>query len=73
MKQSYKKRLNKLERCLKGNKKSKYATIVCDPDILQSFDTSTIEAECVLILPDNGHRTLNGEVLPKGSYIIHYS
>lgn len=34
----------------------KCALVACDLDILHSFDFSFIEADHVLILPDNGHR-----------------
>lgn len=51
----------------------KYASVVCDPDILHTQDFSFIQADAVLILPDNGNRFPHGQRVPKGSYIIRYS
>ena len=72
MKLSIKKRLQSLEVTLNVNQRPKCALIVCDPDILQSFDFSIIEADYKLILPDNGHRMLGDLSAPKGSYIVTY-
>ena len=39
--------------------------VICDnPD---DFDTSMIDADHILILPDNGRRN-QGQEIPKGSY-----
>jgi hypothetical protein len=52
------------------NLKNKFALIICDnPD---DFDTSTIDADHILILPDNGRRN-PGQEIPKGSYSISFS
>ncbi len=73
MKLSTKKRLQSLEGALKMNQRPTCALIVCDPDILQSFDFSFIEADNKIILPDNGYRMLGDQAVPKGSYCVHYS
>lgn len=72
MKPSIKKRLKQLENKSGINKRHKTARIVCDPKIMHSFDFSGINADVLLILPDNGRRTC-GEIVPEDSYLIHYS
>ena len=66
------KRLRSLERVQKHPQRSKCALVVCDPDILQIFDFSFIQADHVLILPDNGHRLSGGLSVGKGGYTISY-
>jgi hypothetical protein len=73
MKSSMEKRLQKLESALKIKQRSKCALVVCDPDIVHTFDFSFIEADYVLILPDNGHRLPKDQPIRKGSYLIRYS
>lgn len=72
MKSSVQKRLKQLESRLGVNKRHKSARIVCDPKIMHSFDFSEINADVLLILPDNGRRT-RGEVIPKDGYLVYYS
>jgi len=72
MKLAIKKRLKILENILKVNQRPKCALIVCDPDILHSFDFSFVQADHVLILPDNGHRMPGNQQILKGSYVVSY-
>ena len=54
MKNSNRIRIERLEKVMSINLKNKFALVICDnPD---DFDTSTIEADHILILPDNGRR-----------------
>ena len=70
MKNSNKIRLERLEKVMSINIKNKFALVICDnPD---DFDTSTIEADHILILPDNGRRD-HGHMIPKGSYSVYFS
>jgi hypothetical protein len=70
MKNSNKIRIEKLEKVMNINLKNKFALVICDnPD---DFDTSTIDADHILILPDNGRRNL-GQEIPKGSYSVSFS
>ena len=71
MKSSVQKRLKQLESRLGINKRHKSARIVCDPKIIHSFDFSEVNADILLILPDNGRR-IHGEIVPEGSYLVHY-
>ncbi len=73
MKSSIKKRLKILENSLNIDQKHKCALVVCDPEILHTFDFSFIEAEHMVILPDNGRRLPGDQTIGKGSYSIHYS
>ena len=73
MKSSIKKRLQNLESILKVNQRPKCALIICDPDILNTFDFSFIEADHLIILPDNRLRMEGNPPIPKGSYSIYYS
>lgn len=72
MKSSIKKRLQNLESTLKVNQKPKCALIICDPDIMYTFDFSFIEAEHLLILPDNGHRITGDPAVQKNPYSVYY-
>lgn len=72
MKTSVQERLKQLESRLKINKRHKSARIVCDSKIMHSFDFSEVNADALLILPDNGRRT-HGEVVPDESYLVFYS
>jgi hypothetical protein len=72
MKRSILKRLEKLEKDSGVNQRHRCALVVHDPEMPQEFDASEIEADCVLILPDNGHR-LPGRTVPKGSYEVLYT
>jgi hypothetical protein len=73
MKKSIEKRIKKLEQATRIKERHKWASVVCDPDILHTQDFSFIQADAVLILPDNGNRLPHGQRVPKGSYIIRYS
>jgi hypothetical protein len=72
MKSSIKKRLQTLEHNLNVDERHRCALVVCDPEILFTFDFSFIDAEHVVILPDNGRRLQEGKRVPKGSYIVSY-
>ncbi|MBX9923360.1 MAG: hypothetical protein K2Y01_04560 [Rhabdochlamydiaceae bacterium] len=72
MKSSVQKRLRQLESRLGVDKRHKSARIVCDPKIMYSFDFSEVNADVLLIFPDNGRRT-RGDVVPEGSYLVYYS
>lgn len=52
------------------NLKNKFALVICDNP--NDFDTSTIETDHILILPDNGRRD-HGHMIPKGSYSVSFS
>lgn len=71
MKLAMNSRLKKLESALKSNRRHKSAVVICDPEILHTFDCSQIDADVVLLLPDNGRRD-HGQEIPPGSYIAHY-
>ena len=73
MKSSTEKRIKKLEQASRIHQRHKCASVVCDPAILHTQDFSFIQADAVLILPDNGRRLPDGQRVPKGSYIIRYS
>lgn len=72
MKSCIHKRLKQLESRVRINKRHKSARIVCDRKIMYSSDFSEVNADALLILPDNGRRT-RGEVVPEGSYLVYYS
>lgn len=72
MKDSIKKRLRKLEESYQASKRPKVARVLCDPEVLHSLDFSHIEAEVLLILPDNGHRLPGDQEVPQGSYLVTY-
>lgn len=67
------KRLLNLEKICGINQKRKIARVLCDSDVMDSLDLSHIEAEVLLILPDNGHRCIGDQKVPKGSYLVTYS
>ncbi len=70
MKNSNRIRMERLEKVMNINLKNKFALIICDnPD---DFDTSMIDADHILILPDNGRRN-QGQEIPKGSYSVSFS
>ncbi|CCB91126.1 unknown protein [Waddlia chondrophila 2032/99] len=72
MNTSRKKRLEKVAKRVTGKERRyKSAKVVCDPEIMNSFDSSMIDADFVLILPDNGRRG-DGQTVPKGSYLVDY-
>ena len=73
MKASIKNRLIKLEKKYGVARRRRSARVLCDPDILHTLDLSQIDADAILILPDNGRRMLGGQKVPKGSYIVTYS
>lgn len=73
MKSSMEKRLQSLESASKLDQRPKSALVVCDPDILYTFDFSFVEADHVLILPDNGRGFPEDQPIAKGSYFICYS
>lgn len=72
MKSSIQKRLKQLESRLGINKRHKSARIVCDRKIMYSSDFSEVNADTLLILPDNGRRT-HGDIVPEGGYLVYYS
>jgi hypothetical protein len=72
MKKSLIKRLLELEKACGINQKRRVARVLCDPDVMDSLDLSHIEAEVLLILPDNGHRCIGDQEVPKGSYLVTY-
>lgn len=51
----------------------KGALVICDPEILHTFDFSIIQAENILILPDNNFRRIGDKPIEKGSYSVQYS
>jgi hypothetical protein len=73
MKSSIKKRLQTLEHNLNVDERHRCALVVCDSEILYTFDFSFIEAEHILIFPDNGRRLSGDQSISKGSYSIRYS
>ena len=63
-------RIEKLEKVMNMNLKNKFVLVICDnPD---DFDTSTIDADHILILPDNGRRD-HGHMIPKGDHSVSFS
>jgi len=73
MTKSIERRVKKLENLLNLNRdKRRIAKVVYDPDICPQSDLPLIEADVILCLPDNGHRTLQGEVMPPEGYLIEY-
>ena len=72
MNTSRRKRLEKVAKRVAGKERRyKSAKVVCDPEIMKSFDSSMIDADFVIVLPDNGRRT-DEQVVPKGSYLVDY-
>jgi hypothetical protein len=73
MKQAFKKRLEKLEEnSCTTNQRRKTALILCDSDLPIDFNDFDVNADAVLIAPDNDHRG-PGKKAPKGSYSIYYT
>lgn len=72
MKPSLKKRIIRFELSSPSGKKHRVAKILCDSDAMYSSDFSEIDAEVLLIIPDNGHRTIGDKEVPKGSYRVTY-
>lgn len=72
MKKSLIKRLLELEKAYGINQRRRVARVLCDPDVMDSLDLSHIEAEVLLILPDNGHRLPGDQEVPQGSYLVTY-
>jgi hypothetical protein len=70
MKSSNKIRIERLEKVMKINLKNKFALVICDNP--NDFDTSMIDADHILILPDNGRRD-HGRMIPKGGYSVSFS
>ena len=70
MKSSNKIRIERLEKVMNINLKNKFALVIWDNPT--DFDTSTIDADHILILPDNGRRD-HGHEIPKGSYSVSFS
>lgn len=62
-------RLKKLEKSLGINQGRRKAVIICDLDIMETFDFSQIDADCVAILPTKKNVEENTS---KGSYRVHY-
>ncbi len=69
MKASNKNRLEKLEKFLTIKHSRRSVLIICDPKILHTLDISPIEAEGVIILPDN---CLGSQPIPNGSYVVYW-
>lgn len=70
MKSSNRIRIERLEKIMSINLKNKFALVICDNPC--DFDTSTIDADHILILPDNGRRD-HGHMIPKGGYSVSFS
>lgn len=70
MKHSIKNRLGQLEKVMNIDQGRLSAVVICDPDLFTNFDTSLIQAEYIIILPDNGRGEYSGQNIPKGSYSI---
>ncbi len=62
--------LERLEKVMNVNPKKKFALVICDNPC--DFDTSMIETDHILILPDNGRRN-PGQKIPQGSYSVSFS
>ena len=70
MKSSNRISIERLEKVMNINLKKKFALVICDNP--SDFDTSMIEADHILILPDNGRRNPAQEI-PKRSYLVSFS
>lgn len=71
---SIERRVRKLEDLLNVNRsKRRIAIVVYDPDICPQSALPSIEADVILCAPDNGHRILQGKVMPPVGYLIRYS
>ena len=75
MKPTNKKRIEYLEKTSTPKRiRPKYAMVIHDPSIHNlDPDLLEIDADVVLILPDNGRRCKNKEYLLEGAYKITYS
>jgi len=73
MKVSIKNRLIKLEKKYGVARRRRSARVLCDPDILHTLDLSQIDADAILILPDNRRRMLDCQKVPKSYYLVFYS
>lgn len=72
MKASFKKRLENLEKRRSSDLiRKKSALILCDAELPRDFCDFEVDADAVLIVPDNGHRGL-GKAAPKGGYSVYY-
>lgn len=72
MKASFKKRLEDLEKRRSSNlNRKKSALILCDAELPCDFCDFEVDADAVLIVPDNGHRG-PGKAAPKGGYSVYY-
>lgn len=72
MKALFKKRLENLEKRRSGNlTRKKSALILCDAELPWDFCDFKVDADAVLIVPDNGHRG-PGKAVPKGGYSVYY-
>ena len=67
MKNSNRIRIEILEKIMSIN--LKFALVICDNP--NDFDTSTIDADHILILPDNGRHSYGHEIT-KGSYSVSF-
>lgn len=74
MKHLNKKRIHSLEKMMTAKKSRPRCATVCFDPYIPHFDSNTlkIDADVVLILPDNGRRSTN-EHVPKGSYNVTYN
>lgn len=62
-------RLKKLEKSLGIHQGRRKAVIICDSDMMETFDVSQVDADCVAILPA---KECEEEKVPKGFYRIQY-
>ncbi len=62
-------RLKKLEKSLGINQERRKAVIICDSDMMETFDFSQIDADCVAILPA---KESDEEKVPREFYQINY-
>lgn len=62
-------RLKKLEKSLGINQGRRKAVIICDSDMMETFDFSQINAGCVAILPAKEGEE---EKVPKGFLQVNY-
>lgn len=73
MKYSFKIRVKKLEKDWSegADRHKKKALILCDSELPRGFTDFDVDAEVVLIAPDNGRRG-PGKIAPKGCYSVYY-
>lgn len=74
MKQLNKKRIESLENVLMAKRRRPRSAMVCYDPAISNFkiDSLGIDADIVLILPDNGKRCSGEKCIPKGSYTVSY-